>query len=291
MKAEVHNLICRADLPFATTCLASLQRTASEQIRFIIHEDGSFTEDDIQIVQSALANAEVIRRRDAEDRLQSVLSKYPTLRNARSLLPHFMKLLDIPMLTNGNFVNYVDSDVLFLRQHCGLFLSDGEVHRKARFIRDLRSAYGFRVRDYAPFGFVHPVSCLNSGLFSIRREIIDFEWLEFVSRQIGTEQLLRHRSWSEQGLWAAIAGRLGCEFIDQEQVTSAEDVKRLRTDGIALHFIRPVRHLLTKYLHRAVPARAPERIRTCHARRRNFLGAARDAIQFRASRFRTQFTS
>ena len=241
MKTEVHNLICRADLPFATTCLASLQRTASEQIRFIIHEDGSFTEDDIQLVQSALADAEVIRRRDAEDRLQSALSKYPTLRNARSLLPHFMKLLDIPMLSSANFVNYVDSDILFLHRHYGLFLSDGDVHANARFMRDLRNAYGFRVRDYAPFGFIHPVSCLNSGLFSIRRETIDFEWLEFASRQIGTEQLLKHRSWSEQGLWAAIAGRLGCEFIDQEQVASAEDVKQLRADRIAWHFIRPVR--------------------------------------------------
>jgi predicted O-methyltransferase YrrM len=45
---------------------------------------------------------------------------------------------------------------------------------------------------------------------------------------------------------------------------------------------------LTKYLHCAVPARAPERIRTCYARRRSFLGAARDAIQFRAGRPRTQ---
>ena len=101
MKAEVHNLVCRADLPFATTCLASLRRTASEQIRFIIHEDGSFTEDDIEIVRSALADAEVIRRREAEDRLQPALRKYPTLRNARSRLPFFMKLLDIPMLSNG----------------------------------------------------------------------------------------------------------------------------------------------------------------------------------------------
>ena len=112
----------------------------------------------------------MIGRRDADDRLQPVLSKYPTLRNARSLLPHFMKLLDIPMLANGDFANYVDSDVLFLREHCGLFLSDREVHGTARSIRDLRSAYGFRVRDYAPFGPVDPVSCLNSGLFSIRRK-------------------------------------------------------------------------------------------------------------------------
>ena len=60
-------------------------------------------------------------------------------------------------------------------------------------MRDPRNAYGFRVRDYAPFGFVHPISCLNAGLFSIRREAIDFEWLEFVSRQIGMEQLIETR--------------------------------------------------------------------------------------------------
>ena len=99
MKTEVHNLVCRADLSFATTCLTSLKRTASEQIRFIVHEDGSFTEDDIQIVRFALADAEVIRRSEAEDRLQPALSKYPTLRNLRSRLPDFMKLLDIPMLS------------------------------------------------------------------------------------------------------------------------------------------------------------------------------------------------
>jgi hypothetical protein len=291
MKSEVHNLVCRADLPFATACLASLQRTASEQIHLTIHEDGSLAENDIRIVRLALPDAEIIRRRDAEDYLQSALEKYPTLRNARSHLPIFIKLLDIPLLSNANFVNYVDSDILFLRPHCELFLSGADVHANARFMRDLRSAYGFRIRNYAPFGFVHPISCLNAGLFSVRRDAIDFAWLEFIARQIGIDQLLRHRSWSEQGLWAVLASRLGCELIDPEQIVSAEDTKRLSQDRIALHFVTPTRHLLRKYLDCAPSARAPERIRAYHARRRGFLGAARDAIQFRASRFRAQLFS
>ena len=188
------------------------------------------------------------------------------------------------MLSTGDLVNYIDSDILFLRQHCGLFLADGEAHGNARFIRDPRNAYGFRVREYAPFGFVHPISCLNAGLFSIRREAIDFDWLEFVSREIGMEQLMERGSWPEQGLWAALASRLGCELIDRDQIASAEDVKRLSPDRIALHFTTPTRHLLTKYLQYAVPARAPEKIKTCHASRHGFLAAARDAIQFRANR-------
>ena len=88
-------------------------------------------------------------------------------------------------------------------------------------------------------GPVWPTARLNSGLFCVRHEAIDFEWIEAVCRRVGLLQMLQHRSWFEQGLWAAIVGHIGCEMIDHSQIATAEIASEIPQDPIALHFITP----------------------------------------------------
>jgi hypothetical protein len=281
---EVHNLVCHRDVSIALICLKSLLATSQEKLQIIVHDDGSLTDEDQTFIRAQLPNSTLVSRDQADHELAIVLDGLPTLRKARLKLAHLLKVLDVPMLCRSDNVCFVDSDVLFLRAHRGLFEISKTRSACARFMLDIRTCHGFRLKDFWPLGPVSPIARLNSGLFCIKRNVIDFDWVEAVCSRIGLSQILQHRSWFEQGLWAAIAGRVGCEMIDRSQIATAEIVSQIPQDPIALHFITPVRASLKNDLANAQPSRSAERIRSVPATRHTILHAGSAAGLFRLHR-------
>ena len=278
---EVHNLVCHRDVSIALICLKSLLATSQEKLQIIVHNDGSLTDEDQTLIKAQLPNSTLMSRDQADRELAIVLDGLPTLRKARLKLPHLLKVLDVPMLCRSDNVCFVDSDVFFLRAHRGLFEISKARSVCARFMFDIRTCQGFRLKDFWPLGPVSPIARLNSGLFCIKRNVIDFDWVEAVCSRVGLSQILQHRSWFEQGLWAAIAGRIGCEMIDRSQIATAEIASQIPQDPIALHFITPVRALLEHYVPGVQASRSVEGIRSVPAAHYTILDAGWVATLFR----------
>jgi hypothetical protein len=278
---EVHNLVCHRDVSIALICLKSLLATSQEKLQIIVHNDGSLTDEDQTLIRAQLPNSTLMSRDQADRELAIVLDGLPTLRKARLKLPHLLKVLDVPMLCRSDNVCFVDSDVFFLRAHRGLFEISKARSVCARFMFDIRTCHGFRLKDFWPLGPVSPIARLNSGLFCIKRNVIDFDWIEAVCSRVGLSQILQHRSWFEQGLWAAIAGRIGCEMIDSSQIATAEVASQIPEDPIALHFITPVRALLEHYVPGVQASRSVEGIRSVPAAHYTILDAGWIATLFR----------
>jgi hypothetical protein len=278
---EVHNLVCHRDISIALICLKSLLATSQEKLQIVVHDDGSLTDEDKTCIRAQLPDSILVSRDQADHELAIVLDGLPTIRKARLKLPHLLKVLDVPMLCRSDNVCFVDSDVLFLRAHRGLFEISKTRSACARFMLDIRTCHGFRLKDFWPLGPVSPIARLNSGLFCIKRNVIDFDWVEAVCSRVGLPQILQHRSWFEQGLWAAIAARVGCEMIDRSQIATAEVASQIPQDPIALHFITPVRALLEHYIQRVQASRSAEGIRSVPASHYTILHAGWVATLFR----------
>ena len=278
---EVHNLVCHRDISIALICLKSLLATSQEKLQIVVHDDGSLTDEDKTFIRAQLPNSTLVSRDHADHELAIVLDGLPTIRKARLKLPHLLKVLDVPILCRSDNVCFVDSDVFFLRAHRGLFEISKTRSVCARFMFDIRTCHGFRLKDFWPLGPVSPIARLNSGLFCIKRNVIDFDWVEAVCSRVGLSQILQHRSWFEQGLWAAIAGRIGCEMIDSSQIATAEVASQIPEDPIALHFITPVRALLEHYVPGVQASRSVEGIRSVPAAHYTILDAGWIATLFR----------
>jgi hypothetical protein len=278
---EVHNLVCHRDISIALICLKSLLATSQEKLQIVVHDDGSLTDEDKTCIRAQLPDSILVSRDQADHELAIVLDGLPTIRKARLKLPHLLKVLDVPMLCRSDNVCFVDSDVFFLRAHRGLFEISKTRSVRARFMFDIRTCHGFRLKDFWPLGPVSPIARLNSGLFCIKRNVIDFDWVEAVCSRVGLPQILQHRSWFEQGLWAAIAARVGCEMIDRSQIATAEVASQIPQDPIALHFITPVRALLEHYIQRVQASRSAEGIRSVPASHYTILHAGWVATLFR----------
>jgi hypothetical protein len=281
---EVHNLLCHRDISIALICLKSLLATSQEKLQIIVHDDGSLTDEDQTFIRDQLPNSALVSRNQADRELAIVLDALPILRKARLKLPHLLKVLDVPMLCRSDNVCFVDSDVFFLRAHRALFEISKPRSVHARFMSDIRTCHGFRLKDFWPVGPVSPIARLNSGLFCIKRNVIDFDWIEAVCSRVGLSQMLQHRSWFEQGLWAAIAARVGCEMIDRSQIATAEVASQIPQDPIALHFVTPVRALLQHYVPRVQASRSAEGIRSVPAAHYTILHAGWVATLFRLRR-------
>ena len=281
---EVHNLLCHRDISIALICLKSLLATSQEKLQIIVHDDGSLTDEDQTFIRDQLPNSALVSRDQADRELAIVLDALPILRKARPKLPHLLKVLDVPMLCRSDNVCFVDSDVFFLRAHRALFEISKPRSVHARFMSDIRTCHGFRLKDFWPLGPVSPIARLNSGLFCIKRNVIDFDWIEAVCSRVGLSQMLQHRSWFEQGLWAAIAARVGCEMIDRSQIATAEVASQIPQDPIALHFVTPVRALLQHYVSRVQASRSAEGIRSVPAAHYTILHAGWVATLFRLRR-------
>jgi alpha-N-acetylglucosamine transferase len=148
---EVHNLVCHRDVSIALICLKSLLATSQEKLQIVVHDDGSLTDEDKTCIRAQLPDSILVSRDQADHELAIVLDGLPTIRKARLKLPHLLKVLDVPMLCRSDNVCFVDSDVLFLRTHRGLFEISKTRSACARFMLDIRTCHGFRLKDFGPW--------------------------------------------------------------------------------------------------------------------------------------------
>ena len=61
----------------AIECLGSLAKYHHGPVQFIIHEDGSMTDEDEALILAAVPSSRVIRRKQADERMAEELRRFP----------------------------------------------------------------------------------------------------------------------------------------------------------------------------------------------------------------------
>ncbi len=282
-RLPVHVLLCERHVGFGIPCLKSLVEQSVDPLQLIIHSDGSLGEDSTQRLRSSLPDCSVIDRSEADEKLASQLSRLPAIAKARQHLPHVIKLIDINFLADdGPLTRYIDCDVLFFRPFKNLFESVDNV--AGAFSCDHKSSFGTRLTDFWPIGPLVLVKRLNSGLFWIRREVLDYERMEWLFRRWGLRRVLEYGGWFEQTVWADAAWRARCRVYDSVQVRTAGIQSGEPSGEVAIHFVTPAREhlsaLLDGTLHRTQSNVEPVTIKTHSAHPYTLCDAGLVSLQF-----------
>ena len=69
----VTSLVCHAHVDMALDCLGSLLRLCAVPLRLQIHDDGTLTDEDVERLRAGLDRCAVIRRPEADARMQEAL--------------------------------------------------------------------------------------------------------------------------------------------------------------------------------------------------------------------------
>lgn len=96
-------------------CINSLTKTSKEKYKFVIVDDGSFTEDNCRLLSAKLPDATFISANQVSKNIAEYLpsDKYPVLNYKRKVYPHLKKLTDIHTIDPVGWKLVLDSDMLF----------------------------------------------------------------------------------------------------------------------------------------------------------------------------------
>lgn len=256
---RVRSLLGHAQLPTAIPCLGSFIEHSADPVTLVVHEDGSLTGDDAELLRSALPGVEILWRDEADERLASELASRPACRAFRDANPLGLKLLDVALLEEGDSLAFCDADVLFVRPFKGLFRCP-EDGRGSRFMADSQNAYSLRSWHLVANRRLVLASSVNSGIISFHKSAWDLDLVEWFLSQPRLHR--RTPVWAEQTAWALLAGAAGrCELYEPAQVHFPVVGPPPSRETVALHFISPLRDRLDSFLERLAPQDPQEPVR------------------------------
>lgn len=250
-----------------------LREAVGDPVRLVVHTDGTVTAEQRADWEAWAGPLEWIDGPVVEDAMGVALRDHPRCAAFRARHPLARKLFDVIVLAEDGEaeVVYVDTDVQWLR-HCGKWLRqplppgvDGRFSSQP--VGD--EAVAAWPLDLRPLGSLRLAARINTGVFRVRRGVLDLDRIEAALAVLERRRrAVRREFWLEQTLWAVLAGAARTErwAFDAITIPPADDRLAVPESGVsAIHCVGPVRLAFWRYKHHRLgdelsPAIEPARI-------------------------------
>lgn len=235
---RINSLICHKHVQMGLECLGSLRTCCKDDHELVLHDDGSLTERDRELL-AELSPTEIITREEADDRVLPQLSSYPNCRKYRTEHPLGIKLIDIPLLNERSFA-YCDTDILFIKPFAGIDLRK-ESNIDYVYMLDRKEGYSIRfIHRWITSSRIRFPEKVNTGFTFLNQKAYDLDFFDWF---LGQPEYRLNDFMVEQTAWAAFAARSKSRAWDPEQVKVPDSARYSPDDNetVALHFISPIR--------------------------------------------------
>ena len=260
----VYSLLNRPNVNAYILALKSLlrYRTPHHRLAVAVQSDGTLQDRCVRRLTEHFPGIAIFDRASAMQLIEEHVDRAPALRSclpridaAHSLLPIYLKLLNVIFRFPDRPVILIDSDILFLRQPdvilewIGTQAGDG-------FHSDGGSTVG---ADFVEMGFDFSrvsVRRFNSGLFGFKNTF-SAESLVPVFRKLASFRTNVYSKWDvEQGIWAVLLNQLnGLICLDDHRKGYVGNGWRTRAElkerSTVVHFVGSSRFNRLTYLHLA----------------------------------------
>ena len=235
----VRTLTCKRDLEMAIRAYSSFLDCTRQNIKLVIHTDGTLDKSEIERLYATLPGIEVVDRNDTDEQVSEALSKYPKCLEFRRKHPLSNKLLDIPVLENS-CIKFIDCDILFLKPFDGFFSEDCG----SRFCKETECGYSGRLLELRKVSKNQiPVAC-NTGIFQINKNKVDFDYIEWF---LSNEKLCTYLGLVEQTLYAIFLGYKDAYNFRPDQISTSKDSIDLQDQTVAIHFMYSLKNRFFEY--------------------------------------------
>jgi len=234
------------NVDLALQCLGSMKALVRHPLEFAIHDDGTLHAEARARLRENLGPCTFVDRVQAGEEIAERLKAHPRCATFRNEHLFGLKLFDVPLLSARRAV-YCDTDILFTRPiECpAYFLGEGHPFTA---MQDLKESYSVRLAQWPILRRrgIRLASRVCAGMISLDPGTLDLdfiEWLLGVDAEIGL--FSGFPFWAEQTIYAALAARTGCVWIQPEECLVAHRSSFARTQGAAIiHFAGFSRPLL-----------------------------------------------
>jgi hypothetical protein len=244
LKLDALTLLCQRDVELASTCLGSLVARSASLLRMTIVSDGSLEPADMDKLREKIPAVSFIQALDLDSRVLPALKDFPHCRKYREWCPWALKLIDIPLYANSDYV-YIDGDILFLRDFAGFESASGSQFNLVS-MQSYANIYSFAFMDRLKLRRQLPlVNRLNAGFLYVRKAAFD---LELIERFLYSAEKHRRPFLSEQTAWAVMAAHTRSGYFSPEQISfpqmALDAAHCLKWRPVAMHFVGGTRHLI-----------------------------------------------
>lgn len=194
-------------------CIQSLIKSSAVKFKFILVDDGSFTEALLNRVEKQLPGTQVILQDRISENLQNALpeARYPYLHKKRAVYPHIKKLTDVHTIPGDAWKLVLDSDMLFWREPADLIKWLNHSQCPLHMV-DCTEAYGYsqQLMEQLAGSTIKPL--LNVGAIGLKSASIDWDklenWVKTLEEREGTSYYL------EQALSAMLIGNVDTDVLN-----------------------------------------------------------------------------
>lgn len=218
-------------------CIQSLSKHSPEKFKFILIDDGSFSDLIIKKINQQLPEAEIITKDVINQNLEKHLpeTKYPMLRKKRREYPHIKKLIDIHTLGIEGWKLVLDSDMLFFHHPAAITTWLKNPDRPMHMI-DCTESYGYSRQLMEQLCGAKIPSEANVGTIGLNSDAINWvdleNWVTVMEEQEGRSYYL------EQALSAMLLAGQNCTVLDKETYIVNPDERAISNEsGILHHYV------------------------------------------------------
>jgi hypothetical protein len=232
----VKTLLGHKNLQFSIDCLKSFVDKSEDRIFLEIFEDGTLTNNDEHLLYSQLNNIIVVKKTERDDRLKSVLYKYPNCSKYRNDIPYAQKIFDV-MLYDDNDLLFIDSDIFFLKK-----FKLPRFDLVPVFVSDTEHAYSFTPLEFLKIKLpIYPR--INSGFFYFPQKLFNLDFIEqLLQDDVINRGFKRRNPWFEQAVWSFLAARAkNVYFFDKAQIAMAKKKLAINARTVAVHLVSTYR--------------------------------------------------
>lgn len=236
---EIHLLTSGQDWLNLIWTLKSFYRVAKKRYALCIHEDGSLTPEQIEILAKHFPDARVITKSTADADVLPSLAPFPRsleFRKTNHLAP---KVFDFPFYLQSDRMLLLDSDVLFFREPTKLLRAIEDPGYGLNTVnRDIASAYTVDPAEVKRRMGINFIERFNTGLGLIHKESLRLDWIE---EFLGLPGILEGHFWRiEQTLYALCSSRFGAELLPETyDIRLSEGIN----NSSCRHYVGAIRHL------------------------------------------------
>jgi lipopolysaccharide biosynthesis glycosyltransferase len=147
-RLEVHSLICKRDINLLIATIKLFHYHSKLDFDIVIHEDGSFDNNDVEYLVETLPGCTIIRKEQADEQVKNFLKDYELCTHFRFAEHHTIfriKLFDPFYFTKTHNIINTDADILFC--NTPHVLLEHIKNKEGVYLRDTWSSYCVPFRD------------------------------------------------------------------------------------------------------------------------------------------------
>lgn len=200
---SVHLLMSGATRKMGLMALKSFEWATGRRWETFIHDDGTMSGADVEAVKKIIPEARLVRRAEADERMDKELARYPAAAANRKKHPWFLKFLDCAVFAPHEDYIVLDTDVIFYRRPAEILEWAEARPGTCHFMRDLRETYCSPREVIKAKTGLDLWEAVNSGICLMPKRAVNFDLAEGFLRSFENEA--RHYIFLEQTLFA-VAG-------------------------------------------------------------------------------------